>query len=221
MRLCLYPSPSLGALTLANTTDKTPAQASAAPVRGSEAVRHALVDAAAHALAAAGPSAVSVREVARKAGVNHGQVHHYFGGKRSLLEAAMRQLASEHFAHATQRAGSRGIPPALQLADDPGYWRAICHCVMEGDLELAGIEVDEGISVPRRALEALMQQFAIADDDLDFRARFAAVAALQLGWVALEDFVMLISDVGEEDRDAVRDRVKLLINGWFEASPNP
>jgi hypothetical protein len=92
---------------------------------------------------------------------------------------------------------------------------------MEGDLELARIEVDEGISVPRRAREALAKQLAVADDDLDFKARFAAVAALQLGWVALEDFVMLISDVAEPDREAVRDRVKRLINGWFETGLDP
>jgi len=191
------------------------------PVRGGDAVRRALVEAAADALAAAGPSSVSVRDVARRAGVNHGQVHHYFGGKRGLLEAAMRALAAEHFAHASERAGGSPIPPALQLADDPRYWRAICQCVMEGDLELARIEVDEGISVPRRAREALAKQLAVADDDLDFKARFAAVAALQLGWVALEDFVMLISDVAEPDREAVRDRVKHLINGWFETGLDP
>ena len=53
--------------------------------------------------------------------------------------------------------------------------------MMEGDLELARIEVDEDISIPRRALCALMERFDIADDDLEFKARFAAAAALQLG----------------------------------------
>ena len=186
------------------------------PVRGSDAVRRALVEATADALAAAGPSSVSVRDVARQAGVNHGQVHHYFGGKRGLLEAGMRALAAEHFAHASERAGGGALPPALQLADDPRYWRAICQCVMEGDLDLARIEIEEGISVPRRALEALSERLSATNDDLDFKAKFAAICALQLGWVALEDFVMLLAAVGESDRAAVRDRVKHLINGWFE-----
>ena len=191
----------------------------ASEVRGGDAVRAALVKAAAEALSAAGPRSVSVREVARRAGVNHGQVHHYFGGKRGLLEAAMRKLAADHFTHATERSGGSPIPPALQLADDPAYWRAICHCVMDDDLDLARIEVDEEISVPRRALRAVMERQGIADDDLDFKARFATVAALQLGWVALEDFVMLISDVDEQDRDAVRDRVKTLLEHWFREIP--
>lgn len=194
----------------------TPAAPGSDPVRGSDAVRAALVEAAADALADAGPSSVSVREVARRAGVNHGQVHHYFGGKRGLLEAAMRHLAQEHLAFIDARTGGGGIPLALQLADDPRYWRAVCQAVMEGDLALAGLEVREGISVPVRALHVLRERFAIADDDLDFKARFATVAALQLGWVALEDFLLMVSEVDASDREELRERVRGLVEGWFD-----
>ncbi|MBT6143611.1 TetR family transcriptional regulator [bacterium] len=190
-------------------------------VRGSDAVRRALIDATACVLAESGPSAVSVREVARTAGVNHGQIHHYFGGKRGLLKAAMHRLASEHLAHATADSKGSPIPRALQLAEDRHYWQAVCRCVMEGDLELAGLEVAEGISVPRRALESLRTHLEISEADLDFKASFAAVAALQLGWVALEDFIMLIADVDASERDAVRDRVKNLIGNWFGPLPPP
>ena len=189
------------------------------PVRGGDAVRRALVEAAARTLAEAGPSAISVREVARLAGVNHGQIHHYFGGKRGLLKAAMHHLASIHLAHATESAVEGAIPRALQVAEDPQYWRAICRCVMEGDLELAGLEVEEGISVPRRALASLMTRLEIPETDLDFKAQFAAVAALQLGWAALEEFVLLISNVNESEREEVRDRVKIIITNWFGPLP--
>jgi AcrR family transcriptional regulator len=196
-------------------------KSNSSPVRGSDAVRRALIDATASALVEAGPSAVSVREVARLAGVNHGQIHHYFGGKRGLLKATMRHLASDHLAHAIESSVEGSIPRALQVAEDPQYWRAICRCVMEGDLELAGLEVDEGISVPRRALESLMTRLEIPDTDLDFKAKFAAIAALQLGWAALEDFILLISDVDEAEREAVRDRVKVIISNWFGPLPDP
>ena len=197
------------------------AKSNSSSVRGGDAVRRALIDATASAMAQTGPSGVSVREVAQLAGVNHGQIHHYFGGKRGLLKATMRHLASDHLAHANESAVEDSIPRALQLADDPLYWRAICRCVMEGDLELAGLEVEEGISVPRRALESLMARLEIAETDLDFKAKFAAIAALQLGWAALEDFVLLISDIDESEREAVRDRVKVIISNWFGPLPAP
>ena len=186
--------------------------------RGADAVKAALIDATAARLSEAGPSSVSVRDIARRAGVNHGQVHHYFGGKRGLLVAAMRKLARDHFLRIGERSGGGAIPPAFSLADDPDYWRAVCQVMMEGDFELARIEVDEGMSVPRRALDALMERYAIAPDDLDFKARFAAITALQLGWVALEDFIMLVSDVADEDRDEVRERAKGLLEEWVDRS---
>jgi hypothetical protein len=65
----------------------------------------------------------------------------------------------------------------------------------------------------------LRDRLKIAETDLDFKASFAAVAALQLGWVALEDFIMLIADVDTSERDAVRDRVKALIGNWFGPLP--
>lgn len=191
----------------------SPAQES---THGADAVRRALVSAAAELLSEAGPSSISVRDIARRAGVNHGQVHHYFGGKRGLLVAAMRKLAEEHWNIINARTEGHPIPPVLALADDPDYWRAVCHVMMEGDLELARIEVDENISVPRRALHALMERYDIADDDLDFKARFAAITALQMGWVALEDFIMLISDVDDADRENVRERIKALLEESME-----
>lgn len=180
----------------------------AEPVRGGDAVRTALVEAAAERLAEVGPRALSVRDVARRAGVNHGQVHHYFGGKRPLLEAAMRHLAQQHFEHARALAGDRIIPPALSLGEDRSYWRAVCHVLMDGDLELARVEIDEAVSVPRDVLERLLAEGRIAPDDLDFRARFALGVTLQLGWVAFEEFGLLMAGVAGEDREAIRSRLR-------------
>ena len=180
-------------------------------VRGEEAVKSALADATADLLAELGPRALSLREVARRAGVNHGQVHHYFGSKRSLLVAGMRKLALEHYRIMMERSGGTPISPALSIAEDRRYWRAVCHVVMEGDLELARVEIDEGVSGPRHALEFIRERRGISPDDLDFKARFAAVVALQLGWAALEEFVFLVADVRDEDRDEVRERVRELV----------
>lgn len=183
--------------------------------RSTDNVRDALIGAAATMLGESGPSSISVRDVARRAGVNHGQVHHYFGGKRGLLIAAMRKLAQDHFNATNERTGGDPIPPVFALAEDDFYWRAVCRVVMEGDLELARIEIDEDISVPRRALDAAAAEYNLETDDVDFKAQFGLVAAAQMGWVALEDFIMLIADVEEKDRIAVRDRAGTLLQDWI------
>ena len=103
---------------------------------GSDAVKAALIQAAGELLGEVGPRGVSVRDIAQRAGVNHGQIHHYFGGKRGLLEAAIRHLARGHYAHSLELAGGGPIPPPLSLSEDRPYFRALCQSVMDGDLEL-------------------------------------------------------------------------------------
>ncbi len=192
---------------------------SAVAVRGGrDEVKDALIEAAAQMLGEVGPRALSVRDVAQRAGVNHGQVHHCFGGKRALVEAAMRHLARGHYEHSRELARDSPYPPALSLAEDSGYWRAISQVVMEGDLDLARIEIDEGISVPRNILKSLGEQQQIDPNDLDFKARFAAMAALTLGWVAFEDFMMLLADVNPKQRDVVREKVKGFIQQTIDQS---
>jgi hypothetical protein len=85
--------------------------------------------------------------------------------------------------------------------------------VLAGDLELARVELDLGVSVPRGALDSLLRERppASESDELDFRVRFAAAAALQLGWVALEEFVVTLAEIDAADRDEVRRQVRRLV----------
>jgi AcrR family transcriptional regulator len=186
-------------------------------VRGGNAVKAALIDAAADMLGEVGPRTLSVRDVADRAGVNHGQVHHYFGGKRGLLRAAMSALATEHWTNAERRADGGPIPPALSLAEDRRYWRATCRAVLEGDLELARVEIDEGHSVPRRAMETIRKAAPKDIDEVALKADFALGVASQLGWVAFEDFAFMLADVGDDERESVRDAVRRKIHKMVNA----
>ncbi|MET8146968.1 TetR/AcrR family transcriptional regulator [Actinoplanes sp. NPDC049668] len=56
-------------------------------------LRRALLDAAAEAIAESGPAALSLRDLARRAGVSHAAPTHHFGDKPGLLTA----LATEGF----------------------------------------------------------------------------------------------------------------------------
>jgi len=96
------------------------------------------------------------------------------------------------------------------------YWRATARAVIEGDLELVRVEIDEGLSVPRRVFEALRAELGVAPNDLDFKADFALLVATQLGCVAFEPFVMLLADIDEADRDAFRERLKSRLDQWID-----
>jgi TetR/AcrR family transcriptional regulator, repressor for neighboring sulfatase len=60
---------------------------------GKEEVSAAVLVAASQLFAEKGPAATSIREVAARAGVNHGLLHRHFGSKRQLLAATLQYLA--------------------------------------------------------------------------------------------------------------------------------
>jgi len=192
------------------------AEPTASRTRGSEAVRTALIEAAAEMLGEVGPKSLTVRDLADRAGVNHGQVHHYFGGKRGLLEAAIRHLAERHFANAVELTGDGDYPPPLSMSEDRAFFRALCQSVMDGDLELVKtVDDDDAVSVPRRVLRKLRASHP-GSDDLDVRASFAALAAMQLGWIAFEELMFLNAEVAPDERDRFRERVKIAMQRMID-----
>jgi len=184
--------------------------------RGSQAVKSALINAARAMLAEVGPSAMSVRTVANRAGVNHGQVHHYFGGKQGLVEAAMHSLAQEHFDLAHARSRGKPVPEPLTLGEDWQYLRAIVHSVLDGDLATATREIEQGISIADESRRYLTQKFDRDGVPVDVKARIAITCAMELGWAALEPYILQIADVREDEVDEVRDRARVLSRRFVE-----
>ena len=83
-------------------------------LKGRKNVEKRLIDSAAQLLNSVGPNQLSIRDIALHAGVNHAQIHHYFGGKQGLLEATYKQLAFTHI----QQLERRNIG-AMNLGDEP------------------------------------------------------------------------------------------------------
>ena len=63
--------------------------------RGRGGAQEALIEAATELFSERGPNAVSVREIAKRAKVNHGLVHRHFGSKEGLLKEVQNKLAEE------------------------------------------------------------------------------------------------------------------------------
>ena len=82
--------------------------------RGRKNVEKRLIDSAAYLVGSVGPNQLTIRDIADHAGVNHAQIHHYFGGKKGLLIATYKQLAFEH----VQQLERRNVSPN-NLGDEP------------------------------------------------------------------------------------------------------
>ena len=184
----------------------------ALPARGRTEVRNALLDAAATLFAARGVAAVSVRDVAAHAGVNHGLVHRHFGSKHALFTAVLDRGARE-IASTAPASGAAETDALLALfnaaAANQTYWRLLARALLD---EKKPHEIQTEFPTIRRLLEALAgarRRGALAAE-LDPRMVAGAVAAMGLGWLLFEPF--LLAAMGEKERDRDRVRAELLRN---------
>ncbi|HEY6316664.1 MAG TPA: helix-turn-helix domain-containing protein, partial [Acidimicrobiia bacterium] len=120
------------------TVAAAPRRAARGP-RGRDEVRAALLDAAADLFAARGPAAVSVRDVAARAGVNHGLVHRHFGSKEALVGTTLEQLAAAAAAPAPDARSADELGRLVGRTVDDRFWRVLAWSLLEGR-EPAGLQ---------------------------------------------------------------------------------
>jgi len=164
--------------------------------RGEHEVRASLIGAAIELFAERGPSAVSVRQIAEAAGVNHGLVHHYFGSKDGLITAVLDLLSTE----ATAEIAAHAPSAVIYASGGPSelHGRILAHLLLEG-ADPRALQTD----FP--AVHHLIAQFRAAG--LGARAakeRAAQVAAMVLGWQLFEPFLTTAAGLDISDKTRKR-----------------
>jgi AcrR family transcriptional regulator len=183
--------------------------ARASSPRGRDAVRTALLDAAATLFAERGPAAVSVRDVAAAAGVNHGLVHRHFGSKEALVAGVLERMAHE----IALAVPARGLDAAAveelfgAAARRPGYWRILAWAILSGERPSA---LQAEFPTVRRLVDAVRRGYGSAALAPGFDPAVVAGAsvALVLGWLLFEPF--LLEATGLARRGAARARAAVV-----------
>lgn len=159
------------------------------------ALRRALLDAGAEALAEAGPEALSLRDLARRVGVSHSAAAPHFGGKRGLLTALAAEGAAR-LGEGLRAAVTSGRAPRTRLVacgqaylrfaeEHPGLFRL---CFSRGLLESA----DPALSAARATAFAPLSE--VMDELAPGLKPQAREARLALAWAAVHGLAMLRLD---------------------------
>ena len=167
-----------------------------------EDVEQKLIQAASELICDLGPNKITIRDIADHAGVNHGQIHHYFGGKKGLLEATYKQLAFEHVQKLDRRKiNINNLGKESVAKTDPEYFKAIIKAVADDHLELATLEIDEGLSIPR----ALIQQLKVATKknvvSSEMKAAVAIACVLEYGLSMMDSYLDVVLDMNKKDKE--------------------
>ncbi len=178
---------------------------------GREEVRAALISSASELFGQKGPDAVSIRDVAKHATVNHALVHRHFGSKEQLLRDVMREYA-DTFVNLSKKAET--VTDAYDAMFDlmvefPAFIHIVAH------LALSGHAVDDFVP-PSRGIATLAQ--LIADDrdcPIDEARLIAATcSAFSMGWLLFEPFIIYAAGY-EGDVTEARMRVRTFIENMI------
>jgi AcrR family transcriptional regulator len=170
---------------------------------GPTRTRGAILDAARGAFAARGYDAVSVRAVARDAGVDPSLVHRFFGSKEQLFVAAMElpiapgALVAGLLAGGHDGLGERLVRTLLTLWDAPGGFTPFLALVRGAvDNEAAATMLREFLT-----REVLGRIAAVAAPDRpEFRA---SVAGSQIVGLAMARYIVRVAALADADPDEI------------------
>jgi len=167
-----------------------------------------ILRAAGHLFAERGYRSVTVRDIAAEAGVAHPLVHYYFGSKRDLLAAVLKDNQMR-----MRVVASRGREPRTMvfdlarenLAGSRDYLLTLTRTFVEG---MPVSEWPGGFPAIEAILDRLDAGPGAGSEADDVRCLVAVIVAMLTGWVLIED--QLLEIVGLEPRDRERAREVML-----------
>jgi len=178
--------------------------------RGRAAVCAALIESGTQLFAKRGLAAVSVRDVAKAARVNHGLVHRHFGSKAGLVRAVMAQLSDDIERTLGPVVDNESFAELMLLILTSSnrqrtHWRILAQAMLGGeDVET----VPEGFAVFQRALAAARRN---PPGRLSPEAQVAVFMAFGLGMVTYGPFIRRALDLSRDEWRATRSELGQLV----------
>ena len=153
-------------------------------------MRSAILASAVDIASSGGP--LSARAIARRAGVNHGQVHHLFAGKGGLHRAVLEHLAALLDARLATQSRSELAPAALEATlNDPRFVRFLAAYLIEYPDDAVP---QESFPVVRRLAEAFGEPEGTTN-----RAKLGCMLAAGLGWALFRPWIQAALNLTEDE----------------------
>jgi AcrR family transcriptional regulator len=188
-----------------NVSEKT-------PPRGKEQVKAALIAAGIELFSKRGIKAVSVRDLAECAGVNHSLVFRHFGDKHGLVKAVFEQRFSKlgQFGPAQVTDGDKMLETSIRATmQDQQLWRLMTFAALEGELE--GLH-----SIPSPYIASTLEQLKKRQQNneiyngVEAEVLLASGYALGLGWAVFRKTLMSMTQSQGRDFEEFRVQVDKL-----------
>ena len=184
---------------------------------GREAVRKAILDAAEKLLLERSPSEITVREIAELAKVKHPLIYRHFGTKdQVIIEVHTRGIDKVN----------KSIPIVENLEGNIGTyfkgvignkWRhiALARAMIDG---VSPHLIQNQFPVMQRLVKLMKKKHEKGDGNDKFSPEFltASLAALALGWMLYEPFLLAAIDAEDENREEIHQKVVEILEEFLK-----
>jgi TetR/AcrR family transcriptional regulator, repressor for neighboring sulfatase len=179
-----------------------------------EDTRALLLEATVEMAKSVGLDSITVRDVAQRAGVNHGLVHRYFGSKAALIDAAVAQLSAE--LHRGNPEGRTSATTFDMLLRQPEIAQLVARACLDPEPDIL-----RAAAPPRARLDEIVapigRALTAAGVTLDPYVANALASAALLGWVFFRPLLKhgfgLPPDADKQLRDALA-KLDALLSGF-------
>jgi len=186
---------------------------------GREATTAAILEAAEYLFSASGFDAVTVRDIAERAGVSHALVHRYLGNKDDIFRAVLAVNESAILAAAPDNPfllESVSLMLRHGLTYGRSHIRLLVRSAMSGlpyDRTTGRFEATERLVELAQGAVASAPSGERTEEDLDPRFVIACVVALFLGWAATESWVLPAAGIRDMDEAEAIDGLERVMLG--------
>ncbi|MBI9075953.1 MAG: TetR/AcrR family transcriptional regulator [Desulfatibacillum sp.] len=179
---------------------------------GREEVMASILEAASELFAKKGVAGVSVRDIATRAGVNHGLIHRHFGSKEALRRQTQEKLSADLIAEMgktnTFEETMTMAWAAMQKHD--AFWRVLARTLLDGKWQGEIQSVFPFIELAIEMVATEQEQGRIMKN-ADPKIVVAGIVAMALGLEVFENY--LLPATGQQDKDAQEIKAEIL-NFW-------
>ena len=168
--------------------------------KGRQNVEKKLIESAAVLVGSIGPNQLTIRDIADHAGVNHAQIHHYFGGKDGLLIATYKLLAFEH----VEQLQRRNVTPDNMIKEPlseitNNYFRAVIRAVLDNRMDLVRVQVDSDLSMSKKTLDQLVKLKNKKKPSAEMKAAIALIMVVEFGLASMKPYIMEVLDINDQE----------------------
>ena len=174
--------------------------------KGRQNVEKKLIESAAVLVGSIGPNQLSIRDIADHAGVNHAQIHHYFGGKDGLLIATYKLLAFEH----VEQLQRRNVSPDNMIKEPlseitNNYFKAVIRAVLDNRMDLVRVQVDSDLSMSKKTLDQLVKLKNKKKPTAEMKAAIALIMVVEFGLASMKPYIIEVLDINEKEINTFMD----------------